>query len=198
MTMVEHEDAGGTRFGRTLIDAVVGELVEQPVQGILYPANSRGVMGAGSAGSLRFAAGPELEREAMAAAPLELGEAVATGSGKLVERGIQTVIHTVIAPGLGDTPRMQTVLRALSAALRLADRDRIRTIALPVLGVSAEAPQVERAEVARELVDAIVTHVRRPGSRLERIVIVSRFQDDLLSLDEAIQRARQRSWSSPA
>lgn len=196
--MTDQETSGATRFGRTLIEAVVGELVEQPVQAILYPANSRGVIGAGPAGSLRFAGGLEVEREAMAMAPLELGQAFLTGSGKLADRGVEAVIHAVIAPGLGESPRMQTVLRALTASLRLADKEKLRTLALPLLGVSAEAPQPERAEVARELVDAIVTHVRRPGSRLERVVLVSRFEDDLLSLNEAILRARQRSWSSPA
>lgn len=196
--MRDDEASRGIRFGRTMFDAVVGELADQPVQAIIYPANTRGVIGAGPASSLRFAAGPEIEREAMELAPIDLGEAVATTSGKLQERGIEAILHAVIVPGLGDSPRLAVVLRALDAAFALATESRLRTIALPLLGVNAEAPADERAEHVQELVDAVVRYVRQPTSRIDRVVFVSRFEDDLQLLNDAIARARQRSWTSPA
>jgi O-acetyl-ADP-ribose deacetylase (regulator of RNase III) len=196
--MADTESTSGIRFGRTRIDAVVGELIDQTVQAIVYPANTRGVMGAGSANSIRFAGGLEVERAAMELAPIEPGKAVVTTSGRLQERGIEAVIHAVIAPNLGDAPRMEVVLRALEAALEAATKQRLRTLALPLLGVSAEAPEEERVEVGQSLVDVIVKYVRRPGTRLDRVVIVTRFEDDRASLESAIARARQRLWTSPA
>jgi O-acetyl-ADP-ribose deacetylase (regulator of RNase III) len=198
MLMREHEESQGVRFGRTVIDAVVGELIEQPVQALIYPGNTRGVIGAGPASSLRFAGGPDLERETMELAPIDLGDAVATTAGRLQERGIEAILHAVIVPGLGDTPRPTVVLRALDAALALATESRLSTIALPLLGVNAEAPEAERADTVQDLVDVVVKYVRRPGSRIDRVVFVARFEDDRRLLAAAIARARQRSWTSPA
>jgi O-acetyl-ADP-ribose deacetylase (regulator of RNase III) len=192
------EAARGIRFGRTVIEAVVGELTEQPVQAIIYPANTRGVIGAGPANSLRFAGGPEIERETMELAPIDLGDAVATTAGRLQGRGIEAILHAVIAPGLGDDPRMSDILRALEAALALATENRLRAVALPLLGVSAEDSAVQRAGDVQELVDAVVGYVRRPETRIDLVVFVSRFDDDLALLGAAIARARQRSWTSPA
>lgn len=196
--MAEREATSGIRFGRTLIDAVVGELVDQPVQAIVYPANSRGVMGAGSASSIRFAGGPDVERAAMELAPIDLGKAVVTTSGRLQEREIEAVIHAVIVPNLGDAPRISIVLRALDSALNAATKARLHTLAMPLLGVSAEAPEEERAEVGQSLVDVIVKYVRRPATRIDRVIIVTRFEDDRAFLFDAIGRARQRLWTSPA
>ncbi len=196
--MSETESSDGVRFGRTLIDAVVGELVDQPVEGIIYPANTRGVMGAGPASSVRFAGGLEVEREAMSLAPLDQGKAVVTTSGMLQERGIRSVIHAVIAPGLGDVPKLPIVVRAVESALQMATDQRIHTLSMPLIGISSEASSEERTRVAESLVETVVKYVRRPGARIERVVFACRFGDDQLLLQNAINSARQRSWTTPA
>jgi O-acetyl-ADP-ribose deacetylase (regulator of RNase III) len=195
--MSEVEAFRGVRFGRTTIEAVVGELAEQPVQAIVYPANTRGVIGAGPGNALRFA-GPEIERETMELAPLDLGDAVATTAGRLQERGIDAILHAVIVPGLGDAPRMTTVRRALEAALALVTESRFRSVAIPLLGINAEAPLAERTEYVAILVDVVVTYIRRPGTRIDHIIFVSRFEDDLGILNASISESRRRSWTSPA
>ena len=196
--MPTDDSNNGIRFGRTVIDAVVGELIDQPVQAIIYPANSRGVMGAGSASSIRLAGGQDVERELMELAPLDLGVAAVSTAGRLREREIEAVIHAVIVPNLGDTPRLSVVLRALESALSAATRARLHTLAMPLLGMRAEAPAEERAEHAQSLVDVIVSYIRRPDTRIDRVVIVSRFEDDRAALLDAIARARQRLWISHA
>jgi O-acetyl-ADP-ribose deacetylase (regulator of RNase III) len=196
--MSSSESTGGVRFGSTVIDAVVGELIDQHVQSIVYPANSRGVMGAGTASSIRFAGGPDIEREVMELAPFELGKAVITSSGWLQERGIESVIHAVIAPGLGDAARTSTVIRAIDSSLQLATQWKQSTVAMPLLGISSESTQEERAVVAASIVEAVVKYIRRPGTRIERLIIVCRFEDDLTMLNDTIARSRQRSWTSPA
>ena len=196
--MTVTEPNGGTRFGRTVIEAVVGELIDQSVQAILYPANSRGVMGAGSTNSIRLAGGQEVEREAMAKAPIELGKAIVTSAGRLQERGIESVIHAVIVPGLGDAPKSTTVVRAIDSALELATEHRLSSLAIPLIGVGADSPDEERAAAAQSLVETVVKYVRRPGSRIERLVFVCRFDDDRASVNEAIAQSRQRSWTTPA
>src|SRR5688572_2232284 len=71
------------RFGRTLVVAVLGDPLDQAVEAVVVTANRRGVMGTGIAGAVRLAGGARIEREAMERAPLPLGSAIATTSGKL-------------------------------------------------------------------------------------------------------------------
>jgi O-acetyl-ADP-ribose deacetylase len=184
----------GVRFGRTLLVAGSGEVIDQLVQGVVYAANKRGVMGAGPASSIRTAGGPEVEREAMAHAPLELGTAVVTGSGHLADRGITNVLHAAVIPSLGEHARLGTIERAVTATLRAADRAKIKSVAMPLLGASADALDHDRQAAAEQVVDATVAYLRRETSRLERIVVVSRFEDDVTMVNDVIQRARDRSW----
>jgi O-acetyl-ADP-ribose deacetylase (regulator of RNase III) len=195
--MTEKPEAGGMRFGRTTIVAATGELIEQPVEALVYAANSRGIMGTGASGSIRLAAGPDVEREAMQQAPLELGTAVATSSGYLGERGIRTIIHAVVSRALGQPAKLESIRKATEATLRLADDERIRSLAMPLIG-SRGLIHVERSTVADALVDEIVAHLRRSSSRLERIVLVLRADDDATAIDAALARARERLWVRPA
>jgi O-acetyl-ADP-ribose deacetylase (regulator of RNase III) len=196
--MSDSEVNAGVRFGGMVIETIVGELIDQPVQAIIYPANSRGVMGAGPASSIRLAGGQDVEREIMELAPLDLGQAAITTAGRLIERHIEAVIHAVIVPNLGDAPRQSVVERALESALSTATRERMRSIAMPLLGISAEAPDDERAEIVQSLVDVIVSYVRRPSTHIDRVVIVTRFEDDRNTVLNAINLARQRLWIAPA
>ncbi|MEA2510713.1 MAG: O-acetyl-ADP-ribose deacetylase [Thermomicrobiales bacterium] len=196
--MAEVEATQAVRFGRTVVRPVTGDLVDQPVQAIVYAANSRGVMGAGPAGAVRQAGGPEIEREAMAAAPFDLGTAIMTGSGRLAGRGLEAVIHAVVAPHLGDATELPEVRRALAAALRAADTRRFRSLAIPLLGSRSEATAAERAVTVEAIVEELVAHLRRADSRLESVLIVSRFDDDLAMIVDSLTRARQRSWTDLA
>jgi O-acetyl-ADP-ribose deacetylase (regulator of RNase III) len=194
--MAEAETTQAVRFGRTVVQPAAGELVDQSVQAIVYAANSRGVMGAGPAGSVRLVGGLEIEREAMESAPFDLGTAFVTGSGRLADRGIEAVIHAVVAPHLGEVAEVPEVRRALAAALRIADARRYHSFALPILGLRADATAGERTDVVEAIVDEFVAHLRRGGSRLESVVVVSRFDDDLAMIMDSLGRARQRSWTN--
>jgi O-acetyl-ADP-ribose deacetylase (regulator of RNase III) len=196
--MPESEESRVVRFGRTVVQVVAGELVEQPVQAIITAANSRGLMGAGPAGSLRSAAGPEIEREAMSAAPFDLGTAFVTSSGKLADRGILGIVHAVVAERLGDFAEPDDVRRAVAAALTEANNRRYRTVALPLIGSRADAPQPERLETVDLLLDDVISHIRVARTRIETVTIVSRFSDDLKAISEHMHRARQRSWPETA
>lgn len=179
-----------------MVLAAAGRATEQPVQAVVYGANARGLMGAGSVTSLRLVAGPEVEREAMTGAPHEMGTAFLTGAGRLAERGIEAVIHAVIAPALGDPTRLPTMRRALAAALQTADAARLRSVAMPVLGLAADADEDERTVIAENVVEEVVAYLRRGTSRLEQVIIAAGFGDEMVVVDAAIRRARERSWVS--
>lgn len=124
-------------------------------------------MGAGVAGALKRAGGDEIEREAMAKGPIAVGDAVATGAGRLQARW---VIH---AAAMGQDLRTdaEKITRATASALRVADEIGARSIAFPALGTGVGGFPID--ECARIMVGAVRAHVAG-GSKVERVTFVVR------------------------
>jgi O-acetyl-ADP-ribose deacetylase (regulator of RNase III) len=185
----------GVRFGRTLISVAVGELVDQPVEAIVTAGNRRAMFAAGPSGTLWSAAGEEVEHELRSHAPFDVGSAVATGSGRLSEHGIKHILHAIIATGLGEPPRRLEIPHALEEALDLATKLRVRSIALPMLGAAANAPLEERLDAAQVVIESFIAHLRTRSHRIDRGILVSRFEDDRVPLQTLVIRARERLWT---
>jgi O-acetyl-ADP-ribose deacetylase (regulator of RNase III) len=189
----------GVRFGRTLIVVVAGDVLLQGAEAIVVAANTRGVMGAVTAPGLvglRTLGGSEIEREAMARAPLDLGSAIVTGAAGLERRNVSAVIHAVVHRSLGDAARIEHVRRAVGAVLLAADGARLRTIAMPLLGV--EAARTDAGAFIAAIVEELVAALRRSTLRLDRVVIACRFDEQAAATRLAVQRARERAWPRPA
>jgi len=194
--MVEQTERIERYFGRTLLRAVSGEVVDQPVEAIVYLANSRGMMEAGSAGAIRLLGGKDVEREAMTLAPHRLGTIFITGSGRLREtRKIDIVFHVVLSSMLGEAPRRDLAPRAIDDLLTAAEQRRIRSLAVPVIGATTEGSEEERLAAIEGMVDAVVAWMRRRTARIEEIVLVARFPDDEPLLAIALDSARRKIWS---
>src|SRR5918997_3674036 len=146
------------RFGRTVVSVTVGDLLGQEAEAIVVAANRRGVLGPlatpGLSG-LRTLGGSAIEREAMRQAPLDLGTAVVTGASGLEERGIRAVIHAVVHPSLGERARIEHVRRAVPAALTAASMRRLRTVAMPLLGVESRAAKADVDAMVAALVEEL-------------------------------------------
>lgn len=188
-------DAPDARFGRMRITATLGETVDQAAQVVIYPANSRGVMGAGSISAVRSSAGLDVEREAMAYAPIEPGTAIVTSSGRLIDRGIEAIIHAVVTEQLGQRIEKPTMRRAIASALRLADERRFRTAAMPLMGITADDSVDIRTQMIEAQVDEAVAHARRSTTRIEQLIISARFEDDLPILADVLERTREHRWT---
>ncbi len=65
---------------------------------------------------------------------LQPGEAVATNSGKLIEKGIKTIIHVATISLIGGRPKESLIRLAVMNALTLAESKEIRSIAIPLIG----------------------------------------------------------------
>jgi O-acetyl-ADP-ribose deacetylase (regulator of RNase III) len=184
------------RFGRTAISVEIGELVDQPVEILIASGNKRAMFAAGAAGTLWSAAGEEVERELRSHAPLELGTAAITGSGRLGDRGVLHIVHAIVAPGLGEPARPLLIPDAIEHALDLVSHAGGRSFAISIIGASATARPEERLERAEVVIDAIVAHLRTRKHRIERGILVSRFEDDRAPLESLVVRARERRWTS--
>ena len=107
-----------------------GDIAAVEADAVANAANDALWMGAGVAGALKRAGGDEIEREAMAQEPIELGSAVATTAGRLRAR---YVIHGAV---MGQDLRTDgdLVRRTTLSCLELADELGCRSLALPAFG----------------------------------------------------------------
>jgi O-acetyl-ADP-ribose deacetylase (regulator of RNase III) len=118
-------------------------------------------MGAGVAGALKRAGGEEIEREAIAKGPIAVGEAVATGAGRLPARW---VVHGAVM-GQDLRTNAELVERTTRSILRVADELGAESLALPALGTGVGGFPLE--ECAQLMVSAVRGHEPRT---LQRVV----------------------------
>src|SRR3954470_16432159 len=93
-----------------------GDIAAVEVDAVANAANDRLWMGAGVAGALKRAGGAEIEREAGALGPMAVGDAVATGAGRLPARW---VIHGAVM-GQDLRTNAELVRRTTASCLRVA------------------------------------------------------------------------------
>jgi O-acetyl-ADP-ribose deacetylase len=158
------------------IEVVEGDITALEVDAVANAANDHLWMGAGVAGAIKRAGGEEIEREAVALGPIEVGEAVATTGGRLKARH---VIHgAVMAQDLRTSADL--VARTTRRVLEVADEIGSRSVALPAFGTGIGGFLLD---------DCAATMVRETRSyepqNLERVVFAV-FGDEA---EEAFRRA---------
>jgi O-acetyl-ADP-ribose deacetylase len=145
------------------IEVLEGDITALEVDAIANAANTRLLHGGGVAAAISRAGGPAIDEESRAAAPIGLGEAVATSGGEMPCRW---VIHAATME-LGGPTSADAIRRATASTLARADELGARSLALVAFGTGVggfpldEAARIEVEEVRRHL---------DSGSRLERIV----------------------------
>src|ERR1051326_4155154 len=78
---------------KMILEVREGDIAALEVDAIANAANDRLWMGAGVAGALKRSGGDEIEHEAVAKGPIAVGDAVATGAGRLPAKW---VIHGAV------------------------------------------------------------------------------------------------------
>jgi O-acetyl-ADP-ribose deacetylase (regulator of RNase III) len=145
----------------TELEVVDGDITTLEVDAIANAANSHLWMGSGVAGAIKRAGGEEIEREAVAKGPIDVGEAVATGAGRLAARW---VIHGAV---MGQDLRTDAglVRRTTESCLRVADELGAESLALPAFGTGVGGFPLD--ECARIMVETARSY--KPTS-LRRLV----------------------------
>ena len=142
----------------TRIEVVQGDITEQEVDAIVNAANNHLWMGTGVAGAIVRRGGAGIEDEAIRQGPINVSQAVVTGGGLLPAKH---VIHAaVMGQNLrtdGDTIRQTTI-----NALKLAEKLKLRSLALPALGTGVGS--VTLGDCARMMVQAVRERSGTPDS----------------------------------
>jgi O-acetyl-ADP-ribose deacetylase len=132
------------------LEVVEGDITELEVDAIANAANNELWMGAGVAGAIKRAGGEEIEREAVAQAPIAVGQAVATGAGKLKAKH---VVHAAVM-GQDLQTSAELISQATRRALEVADELGARSLAMPAFGTGVGGFPIERCA------ELMVTEVR--------------------------------------
>jgi O-acetyl-ADP-ribose deacetylase len=143
------------------LEVVEGDITQLEVDAVANAANDHLWMGAGVAGAIKRSGGEEIEREAVAQGPVKVGDAVATGAGRLKAR---YVIHGTV---MGQDLRTNADLvgRTTRRCLELADELGCRSLALPAFGTGVGGFPL--SECARIMVGVARAH---EPTTLERVV----------------------------
>jgi O-acetyl-ADP-ribose deacetylase len=112
------------------LEVVEGDIADLNVDAVANAANNELWMGAGVAGAIKRAGGREIEAEAVAQAPIELGEAVVTSGGSLKAKNI---IHGAVM-GQDLRTNAELVRKTTRRVLEVADEVGARSLALPAFG----------------------------------------------------------------
>jgi O-acetyl-ADP-ribose deacetylase len=149
-------------------EVVEGDIAAIEVDAIANAANNHLWMGSGVAGAIKRAGGEDIEREAVAQGPIDVGDAVATGAGRLPARW---VIHGAVM-GQDLRTNAELIRRTTGRCLRVADELGATSLALPAFGTGVGGFPLD--ECARIMVDAVRAY--EPSS-LKRVVFAV-FGDD--------------------
>jgi O-acetyl-ADP-ribose deacetylase len=131
------------------LEVVEGDITALAVDAVTNAANNHLWMGAGVAGAIKRAGGEEIEREALTLGPIAVGDAVATGAGRLKAR---YVIHGAVM-GQDLHTDADLIRRTTRRCLEVADELELESLALPAFGTGVGGFPLD--ECARLMVDAV-------------------------------------------
>jgi O-acetyl-ADP-ribose deacetylase (regulator of RNase III) len=142
------------------LEVIQADVTKLEVDAIANAANTQLLHGGGVAGAIQRAAGPALEEESRANAPIGLGEAVETTAGDLPSRW---VIHAATME-LGGPTSAEVIARATRSTLDVAERLGCKSLALVAFGTGVGGFPLDEAAAL------MVSVAREHEGALERIV----------------------------
>ena len=171
-------------IGHATIETQQGDISQAKVDAVVNAANNHLWMGAGVAGALKRAGGPEIEREAVAKGPVDIGEAVVTSGGALPAK---YVIHAAVM-GQDLQTDQSKIRKATRNSLIRARELAITSIAFPALGTGVGGFPPDKA--AEAMIEECVAFINSgTATSLKKILFVL-FSEDVLAAFEKRMHGR--------
>lgn len=153
------------QVNQVTIELVQGDIADLTTDAIVNAANSALILGSGVAGAIDVKGGPTIQEECLRIGHCEVGDAVITGAGKLAAKH---VIHAV-GPRMGEGNERGKLANATRAALTLAERNSLESIALPAISTGVFGYPLEGC--AQVMLRVIIDYTFEDLARLRRIVM---------------------------
>jgi len=135
-------------------EVIQGDIAEQSADALVNAAGTSLKMGSGVAGALRRGAGEEIDEEAVAKGPIDLGEVAVTDAHDL---DAEWVIHAAAMPHYGDgRATAESIRDATRNTLEKADELGAESLVIPALGCGVAG--FDLAEGARLIVEEIADY----------------------------------------
>ncbi|MCK5261073.1 MAG: macro domain-containing protein [Thermoplasmatales archaeon] len=122
-------------------------------------------MGGGVAGAIKRVGGTNIEKEAIAKAPIEIGSAIETTAGVLP---CKVVIHAPTMKRPAMRIDAENVKKATYAALKLGEKLKIKSIAIPGMGTGVGGVSADDAA------QAMVAVVKGFEEKFDSIILIDR------------------------
>lgn len=148
--------------GRTL-ELVESDITEMETDAIVNAANDRLILGGGVAGAIKRKGGPEIQKECNKIGGTFVGGAVITTGGNLKAKH---VIHAV-GPRMGEGNEDQKLKNATLSSLKLADQNRLKSIAFPAISTGIFGFPIQRC--ARIMLKTTIDYLKGQTG-LEKVV----------------------------
>jgi len=130
-----------------VVEICMGDIATAETDAIVNAANNHLYMGAGVAGALKVYGGIEIEKEAIKKGPIQIGQAIETGAGRLKAK---YVIHAAVM-GMDFKTNEKYIREATKNSLLLAEKLKIQSISFPALGTGVgEFPIIDCAQIMFE------------------------------------------------
>ncbi len=137
-------------FDGKKIVLVQGDITDSETDAIVNAANNHLWMGSGVEGTIKSKGGAEIEKEAIARGPIQIGEAVVTSAGKLKAK---YVIHAAVM-GQDLKTNEKYIKAATLNSLKRAEELMLSSIAFPALGTGVGGFPIDKC--AEVLIDTAV------------------------------------------
>lgn len=148
------------------ITFIKGDITSLRTDAIVNPANSSLKLGGGIAGAIAKKGGPKIQQECDEIGHCNVGEAVVTSAGNL---NTKFIIHAV-GPRYGiDNPSDKLLYNAVKSSLRLADKMKLNSIAIPAISTGIFG--YPKDEAAKIITDAVYDFVEEKPQNLKEIVL---------------------------
>jgi O-acetyl-ADP-ribose deacetylase (regulator of RNase III)/ADP-ribose pyrophosphatase YjhB (NUDIX family) len=156
------------QIGNCELKIIQSDITALSVDAIVNAANNKLQMGGGVAGAIKRAGGSQIEDEALKKGPIEIGDSIATGAGKLKAK---YVIHAATM-GLDHKTDETKIRSSCASALKIADELKIKSVAIPALGCGVGGFPLKAC--AKIMAQQVWKHLREARSQLKEIIFCMR------------------------
>jgi O-acetyl-ADP-ribose deacetylase (regulator of RNase III) len=151
-------------IGRSIVRLVRGDITQLEVDAFVFYARPDLALGTGFGTAISQRGGPSIQQELKDLGPIETGQAVVSGAGKLKAGAI---VHAV-GPRFNEPDTEGKLRTTVFSALAAAEKKGVQRIALPAMGAGFYAVPLEVC--SRVMLQAIQDYLRGE-TKIEEIVL---------------------------